>query len=156
MKSVPRPTLAIVQRPRPGKYLSRDLADLQADGVQILISLLPQAEAEFLGLGQEQKAARDAGLEFLSFPLPDHDLPPDTDAFRAFVVSLAARLWEHEAVGIHCQGSIGRSTLVAACALIHLGWSPVHALIDITAARGCPVPDTEEQQEWILHYEPEP
>jgi hypothetical protein len=40
----------------------------------------------------------------------------------------------------------------AACALIHLGWTPHAALAAITAARGVTVPDTQEQEDWILRY----
>jgi hypothetical protein len=33
---------------------------------------------------------------------------------------------------------------VAACALIHLGWTPKAAMAAITVARGMAVPDTQE------------
>jgi len=35
---------------------------------------------------------------------------------------------------------------------IDLGWKPKAALATISEARGCRVPDTQEQQEWILSY----
>jgi protein-tyrosine phosphatase len=155
IKGITRPTLALVQRPRAGRQLPSDLEELRAAGIKILVSLLPDGEARFLGIADEEKMARKAGLEFISFPLPDRQIPPEIPAFRDFVVALATRVFEHEAVGIHCQASIGRSTLVAACTLIHLGWTPAHSLVDITNARGCPVPDTEEQQRWILRYKPD-
>ena len=156
VKGIPRPTLAIVQRPRPGKFLARDMESLRDGGVKVLVSLLMAEESAYLGLADEELAAVNAGLEYISFPMADHQVPGDVDTFRAFVISLATRLFDHQPIGIHCQGSIGRSTLVAACALIHLGWPPAHALIDVGNARGCPVPDTEAQQEWILNYEHEP
>ena len=92
------------------------------------------------------------GLQFLSFPIPDHDLPEDEQAFREFVAELARRLRARERIGVHCLGSIGRATVVAACTLIELGWEPEEALAAIEVARCCPVPDTEEQAEWILGY----
>jgi protein-tyrosine phosphatase len=54
---------------------------------------------------------------------------------------------------VHCRGCIGRSTVTAACALIHLGWKPESALVAIQAARGVLVPQTQEQEDWILHYQ---
>jgi hypothetical protein len=33
-----------------------------------------------------------------------------------------------------------------------VGWQPAAALAAVEAARGCPVPDTEEQEQWILNY----
>ncbi|HWA95209.1 MAG TPA: hypothetical protein VG844_11470 [Terracidiphilus sp.] len=156
VKGVPRPTLAIVERPRSGKLLAQDLAEFRAAGIKILVSLLPEDEAEYLGLADEEKIAQSLGIEFVSFPLSDHRTPPDRGVFRKFAMSIATRVFDHEAVAIHCRGSIGRSTLVAACTLIHLGWTPAHALLDISSARGCPVPDTEKQQAWILRYKAEP
>jgi len=94
-------------------------------------------------------------MNFLSFPVPDKNIPPDIAAFREFVQGLVTRLRTGETLGIHCRGSIGRSTVTAACALIHLGWSPKAALAAIEAARGCPVPDTREQKTWILNYKTE-
>jgi hypothetical protein len=44
--------------------------------------------------------------------------------------------------------------VTAACALIELGWKPEAALAAIEAARGCPVPETLEQEKWILRYKP--
>lgn len=155
VKGVPRPTLAIVERPRPGKLLAQDLTEFRSAGVQTLVSLLTEDEAEYLGLADEQKVSSSLGIEFLNFPLRDHRTPPDRGLFRKFVVGIATKLYDHEGVAIHCRGSIGRSTLVAACALIHLGWTPAHALLDIGSARGCPVPDTEKQQDWILRYKAE-
>jgi protein-tyrosine phosphatase len=106
-----------------------------------------------LGVDQEGPLARKIGLQFLSHPIPDGHIPPDTAAFRTFVRGLAARVRSGEHLGVHCRGSIGRSTVTAACTLIHLGWAPNAALDAIEAARGCPVPDTLEQEDWILRYE---
>jgi len=57
---------------------------------------------------------------------------------------------------VHCRGSIGRATVTAACTLIQLGRKPRAALAAIEAARGCAVPDTEEQRSWILSFEAKP
>ena len=86
--------------------------------------------------------------------MPDHSLPQDEAAFRELVSGLANRLRDGENIGIHCWASIGRATMVAACTLIHLGWDPNAALDAVEAARGCRVPDTREQEEWILNYNP--
>jgi protein-tyrosine phosphatase len=88
----------------------------------------------------------------LHHPLPDHELPPDPDLFRAFAAELARRLSSGEHIGIHCWGSIGRATLAAVATLVHLGWPAEVALRAVEAARGCPVPDTPEQKDWLLAY----
>jgi len=146
------PGLALVLRPCGDHGLEPELARLKRSGVDTLVSLLEEDEAGWLGLRKEGLLAERSGMAFLSFPIPDHHVPPERDAFKDFVVGVADRLESGERVAVHCQGTIGRATVTAACALIHLGWSPIAALDAIELARGCEVPDTEEQREWILRY----
>lgn len=148
--------LAILLCPRGGEDLRADLLHYKRSGVETLVSLLEKKSAARLGLSAEASVARDVGMKFLSFPLPDHEIPPKLPPFRAFVGDLALRARSGEPIGIHCLGSIGRSSVVAACTLIHLGWSPRVALTAVEEARGVNVPDTEEQKHWILQYETQP
>jgi len=152
----PRTALAVVLRPRGAEWLEDELRRMKQGGVTTLVSLLELQEAAWLGLGREAELADKLEMRFLSFPIPDVHVPQNTAAFRGFVAGLADRLRAGERIGVHCRGSIGRSTVTAACTLIHLGWSPQDALVAIEAARGCPVPDTEEQREWILSYKAQP
>lgn len=145
------PHLAIVLRPR-GEWLESELRQLKESGIQTLVSLLEPFEAELLGLDKEPAVAARVGLEFLSHPIPDTHVPPDVSGFRQFVSGIADRLAKGEKVGVHCRGSIGRATVTAASALIHLGWTPSAALSAIERARGVPIPDTPEQEQWILRY----
>jgi len=147
------PALAIVLRPHGGDWLEDELLRLKNDGVQTLVSLLEADEAEDLGLLDEGLLAQQIGLAYHSYPIPDRQIPPNLSAFRAFVSNLAFSLRGGDRIGVHCRGSIGRATITAACALIHLGWSAQAALKQIEVARGCQVPDTPEQREWILRYE---
>lgn len=149
----PRPGLAIVTRPRGTDWLEEEMRMLKRGGIDTLVSLLEPHEAEWLGLEDEGAQADKAGIEFLNFPITDTQVPTDFDRFRTFASDLAARLRNSERIGVHCRGSIGRATITAACTLIHLGWQPASALAAVEATRGCPVPDTEEQQAWILGYE---
>jgi protein-tyrosine phosphatase len=148
--------LAIVLRPRGDEGLKDDLAYIKRSGVETLVSLLEQNEALWLGLEYEGPLAEEAGMRFLSYPILDVHVPDDVSTFRDFVAQLADRLRSGDRIGVHCRGSIGRSTVTAACALIHLGWKPKKALAAIQAARGCPVPDTDEQRRWILKYKAQP
>jgi protein-tyrosine phosphatase len=143
-------------KPRGGDWLEDDLLRMKRDGIETIVSLLEEDEAYLLGLGEESHLAKKIGLQFLSHPIPDVHIPPDTSAFRKFVADLAARLQTGESIGVHCRGSIGRSTVTAAATLVHLGWAPARALDAIQAARGCVVPDTQEQMDWILSYKARP
>lgn len=155
IKGDPPAPLAIVLCPSGDDWLEDDLLRMKQAGIQTLVSMLEKTEGILLGLEDEGPAAVFIGLNFLSFPIPDKNIPPDTAAFQEFVEGLASRLRAGESLGVHCRGSIGRSTVTAACALIHLGWSPKSALTAIEEARGCPVPDTKEQRTWILNYKAE-
>lgn len=146
-------TLAIVLRPRGDDWLEDELQRLKRSGIQTLVSMLEPWEADGLGLAREGSLAEHAGLNFLSYPIPDRQTPSNLSAFREFAARLADRVRSGEHVGVHCRGSIGRSTVLAASVLIHLGWRTREALVAIEAARECPVPDTEEQRSWILGYE---
>jgi protein-tyrosine phosphatase len=155
IKGDPPAPLAIVICPCGDDWMEDDLLRMKQAGIQTLVSLLEEKEEVLLGLEDEGPAAVFNGLNFLSFPIPDRNTPPDTASFQEFAAGLADRLRSGESIGIHCRGSIGRSTVTAACALIHLGWQPKAALAAIEEARGCPVPDTKEQKAWILSYKTE-
>ena len=152
----PKTGLAIVLRPRGDHRLDEDVRTLKIGGIDTLVSLLPEYEARSLGLAGEGDAAQRAGITFLSHPIPDANVPINERGFRDFVTGLAARIAAGERLGVHCQGSIGRATVTAACTLVHLGWKPADALRAIETARGYPVPDTREQFHWIMAYEATP
>jgi protein-tyrosine phosphatase len=152
IEGTPPVRLAIVLCPLGDRTLTAELLDLKQRGIETIISLLDEREAEWLGLADEGAAAEKVGLGFLNFPITDTQVPRDTDAFRKFIEGVANRVGAGEAVGVHCRGSIGRSTVATACTLIHQGWKPGVALAAIEEARGCPVPNTEGQRRWILAY----
>ena len=149
----PTPGLAIVLRPRGNDWLEDELLRMKGNGVDVLVSLLELEEVEELGLSEEGTLAMRNGLAYLSFPIQDRHVPPRLERFRSFVKELASRVRTGERVAVHCRGSIGRASITVACTLIHLGWEPRVALHAIETARGCPIPDTPEQRDWILRYE---
>src|SRR5271156_1117890 len=148
------PHLAIVARPRGEEWLEADLENLKRGGIDVLVSLLPSEEAAALGLAAEGELARSKGVDFVSYPIPDRTTPADAESFRLLITRLAEDVREGKHVGAHCRGCIGRATVTAAAVLIHLGVKPEDALDMIEDARGCPVPDTSEQRNWILQLKP--
>jgi protein-tyrosine phosphatase len=144
--------LAIVLRPRGDEWLENDLQRLRMAGIQTIVSTVEPWEARELGLANEGPTVEQLGMRFISFPLRDRSVPSDREAFNEFVLRLVKRLQSGEKIGVHCRGCIGRSTVVTASALIKLGWTPESALDEIEVARGCSVPDTEEQRDWIMDF----
>jgi len=156
IRGEPHANLAVVIRPRPEDWIEEDLRSYARSGIDTVVSLLEPREAAWLGLEHEETLAYQLGIEFLNYPIPDVHVPKDVAGFRAFVSELAERLRAGRSIGVHCRGSIGRSTVTAACTLIHLGWKPEAAIEAIQEARGCDVPDTAEQYRWIMNYQAEP
>jgi protein-tyrosine phosphatase len=153
IESNPPRRLAIVLRPPGSGKIQETLDEYRQSGIEILVSLLETEEAAMLGLADEASAAEKAGIEFLHYPMADMGVPQAPDSFNEFTKNLAHRLRAGRSIGIHCRGSVGRSTLAAACALIHLGWTPQKAIDAIGAARGMLVPQTQEQEDWILNFQ---
>jgi protein-tyrosine phosphatase len=152
----PPVALAIVLCPRGDVWLKDELREIRRAGVDILVSLLEPSEANWLGLGDEEKLANEVGLNFLSYPIRDVHVPADIRTFQAFVAEVASSLRDGKKVGMHCRGSIGRAPTTAACTLIQLGWGAKDAVAAIRKARGYPIPDTDEQVRWILNYKAQP
>ena len=65
---------------------------------------------------------------------------------------LEGDLTEGRTVAVHCRQGVGRSALLAACLLAATGMDVAAAFARIREARGCPVPDTSEQCEWVVGF----
>jgi protein-tyrosine phosphatase len=144
--------LGIMPRPRGNDWLSDDLGMLRQAGVDVIVSTLTAPEAEELGLVAEAHECAQNGLLFISFPIEDRSLPAHPSEFRALVDQLVEYSRNCKSVVIHCRAGIGRSSLIAACVLVKMGSSPDTAFRAIEQSRGCPVPDTPEQRQWVEHY----
>lgn len=136
-------------KPRGGEWLESDLQTFRADGIQILVSLLTASETEELRLAQESQLCAEVGLEFMSFPIPDRQVPAFRESFQEFVESLASRLTAGQYAVFHCRAGLGRAPLLGCAVLVHTGTPPIQAWELIAQWRGQDVPDTEEQRNWI-------
>jgi hypothetical protein len=130
--------LAIVPRPRGGDWLAEDVAALKAAWIDVLVSLLEPDEVLELGLAEESRRCSDAGIAFLSLPVPDGGVPERPQEFLALAEDLRLRVAAGRTVGVHCRAGIGRSSLLAAAILVLSGASPEEARNRVSAARGSP------------------
>jgi protein-tyrosine phosphatase len=150
MYSIPVPAagrLSTMPRPRGGDWLDQEMLAVRRAGVDVLVCLLTDTERAELGLAAEAGAAAGAGLEFHAFPITDFGVP-DPGTIQPLLDLLTARLHVGRHVAVHCRGGIGRSSLIAAALLVRLGSPTEQAWQVITAARGVPVPETEQQRHW--------
>jgi protein-tyrosine phosphatase len=108
------------------------------------------SEVGELELGAEAELCQARGIEFISLPIPDRRLPPSSEAFVDLARQLEARLAKGSTILLHCRAGIGRSGKLAATVLILAGVDAQPTLKRIQTARGCPIPDTGEQRDWII------
>lgn len=142
-------------RPRGGDWLEDEVAAWARAGLDVIVSLLEEREAAELGLSREGELCRAAGLSFIQFPIVDRGVPASSNETFDLVNRLATSLSQGKNIGVHCRQSVGRSSLIAATVLIALGKEPQDAFEQIAAARGCPVPETPRQLDWVLAFAPQ-
>jgi protein-tyrosine phosphatase len=144
--------IAISARPRADDWLETEIGEWKASGLDMVVSLLERDEVSELGLQREAELCRTSGIEFLSFPIPDRGVPENGPDVLQIASSIASGIACGRAVAIHCRAGIGRSSMIAACALICSGIEASEALARIKTARGLTVPDTDEQRDWIMAF----
>jgi len=114
-----------------------------------VVSFLTPEEVTELDLNKEEGCCRVYGIQFHAFPIPDMGVPVSRKASVALIRQLDHALTEDKSIVVHCRQGIGRSGLVAAGLLMASGETPETAFQRISTARGCPVPETMEQREWV-------
>jgi hypothetical protein len=144
--------LAIMARPRADDWLDDEISGWRADGIDIVVSLLEPEEVRELGLQREAGLCRGQGMEFLSFPIPDRGVPESLREAVTLAQAMTAKIGEGRTVAVHCRAGIGRSSLIAACALVCSGSDPAVAFGVIGEARGVSVPDTEGQRDLVTSF----
>ena len=92
------------------------------------------------------------GIEFISYPITDRSVPRSLNDTISPAHEIVIRMHESRDVAVHCRAGIGRSALIAACALIYRGTTAEAALDLIAGARGIKVPDTDAQRDWIFAF----
>ena len=146
--------LALAARPRGGDWLRDEIANWKRAGVHAILSLITAEEERDLDLRNEASDARQLGLEFSSFPIPDRQVPRSEAKLGEAPEKMNHMLSAGRNVLVHCRQGIGRTGLVAACLLVKSGMSPGAAVDVVSAARGVAVPETAEQRDWIERYAP--
>jgi protein-tyrosine phosphatase len=106
------------------------------------LSLLTVEEEQELDVGNEATQAKAHGVEFLSFPIADRQVPSSEDNLTRLLEQVDRKLSSGKSVLMHCREGIGRVGLVAACLLLTKGLNAEMALNRLAVARGVPLPET--------------
>jgi len=82
--------------------------------------------------------AKEHGMMYANFPIPDNFIPSDLERFNEFMVWLCYqvdRLKPEERIYVHCKGGHGRSGMVMACLLCMMAnKSPEESIHETTSA----------------------
>lgn len=144
--------LAIMPRPRGGDWLEEEIKGWRAAGLDVVVSTLTSDENAELDLHEEVAACTAMGITFIPFPIEDRSVPDSMPAATELVQRLESTLMTGGNVAIHCRQGVGRSALLASSVLVATGISPKTAFERVEKARGCGVPDTPEQREWVNRF----
>lgn len=144
--------IGIMARPRGGDWLDDEISSLCSSNVNIIVSLLETEEISELELTDFATKCRRSNIEFISFPIKDRDVPILNWHTTKFIKQLFGKLSEGKNIVIHCRQGIGRSSIIAAATMILQGLAPDEVLAKIVEARGCNVPDTPEQRQWVMNF----
>ena len=144
--------LAIMPRPRGGDWLEDEVSAWRRAGVDVVVSALTPDEIAELDLNEQAELSRAVGIVYLGFAIPDRGVPDSATDTAELVRQLEKGLASGKRVAIHCRQGVGRSSLLAACVLAAAGVDPGDAFERIRTARGCSVPDTPEQREWVIKF----
>jgi hypothetical protein len=136
--------LWIAARPRGGDWLEDEIARWSSQGASAVLSLLTSDEERDIDLENEASVARNEGMEFVSLPVADRDIPSsESKPSNGWIPRLQpGRPWS-----CICRQGIGRSGMAAACALVLSGVEPATGIARASSTQGFAVPETDLQRE---------
>lgn len=133
--------------------LENVLSELQAQGVNRVVSLLEPLEADKLGAGKEAELCQQMGLSYQNYPIRDFATAENQGKFVGFVDELYQLLLAGENIVVHCYAGIGRTGLTIGSILIRHGVPAKDAMDQMSDARGRNMPQTQEQYEYLIDFE---
>lgn len=142
--------LAVSAHPAQCGNAAMMIRDMAAGEVRQVVSLLQPGESRELGLENEAALVNAQSMEFVSFPIADLGLPESINDFAGLSLQLFHQVEAGINTLIHCRAGIGRSGLLAAAVLLHGGRSVQQAFMQVSHMRGCQVPETAQQGDWLL------
>ena len=144
--------IGIMARPEGGEWLEQEMAQLKEQGIGLVVSLLEKNEIMELALVQEERYCRQHQITFVSFPIPDRQVPREDQLVDILIQEIIIRLGAGRSVIIHARMGAGRAAIIAGAVLVRTGVKAAIVLEHIRKERGWKVPDTDEQEKWLLKF----
>ncbi len=128
--------------------LGADLDAIEGWGATAVVSLITDAEMDYLGVRGLAAAVRARHMEWWHAPIPD-GRPPGPDFEDRWAVAgpaLRDRLRAGFDILVHCRGGLGRAGTVAARLLVELGAGAEDAVRRVREARSPHAVETRSQE----------
>lgn len=145
--------LAFGPRPQADELLAW-IDGLRQHSVDHVVSFITDEETARYGLAGESHSLQRHDIGFTHFPVDDFNTP-DATHFDVLIHQLDGLREQGKILLLHCAGGIGRSGTTACCLLICEGHSPDDAIQLLSHARGCPVPESEDQFDFVRAFTPQ-
>jgi protein-tyrosine phosphatase len=131
--------------------LGADLRFLREQGIRSLLLLVEDEELRRWGDPHLVARAAGVGIRVHRHPLADGAAPASTEAMDAILRNLAEARSAGDVV-VACMGGVGRTGMVAACALVQAGQTAVDAIDEVRRARHPGAVETEAQCRFVQTY----
>jgi protein-tyrosine phosphatase len=130
---------------------STDLATMHADGVVRLVLLVEDHELDRWGDDRIVQLGADVGIDVRRYPIADGAAPASNIEMDRILDAID----EGRAAGdvaVACMGGVGRSGMVAACALVRAGASSAEAIARVRSLRHPTAVETAAQERFVNGY----
>lgn len=141
-----------------GNY-SNSIHDVLATGRTVFVNLTSYGEKTCLYNYIPTVIDLVTNPVFIHYAIEDCGLPTDIISYKALIRHLHYLIQENNKIYIHCKGGHGRSGIVAASLLIHMGYTSDEALSMVSAAHRTrtyipdyPCPQTPAQVQFVKEY----
>lgn len=142
--------LAMMPRPRGGDWLEDEIIKLKRQDIDIVVSLLESMEEFNLELSKEQHYCKKHKIQFINYPIKDRGIPEDRVAYNELIGIIYQSLKAYKSIVVHCRMGIGRTSLLCASILLKCGLKVETIFPLLSEIRTLKVPDTQEQEDWVM------
>ncbi|MBT3221449.1 MAG: hypothetical protein HN348_20390 [Proteobacteria bacterium] len=133
------------------RSLETDLRAIVESGAHKLLCLISEQEMNWVGVTAMPDMATKMGLEFRWEPILDQKTP-SLSTMKSIVDWILEATEKGQDVVVHCMGGLGRSGLVATCALVQRGHNEEASLEEVRHTRSPRAVETAEQEAFIGDY----
>jgi len=132
------------------RNLDTDIQVLLNLGVEVVVTLMTQAELQKMKLTHLPEVIKQANMESIYFSITDKWLPDSVDEFIKIVYAVIEQIKLGKKIAVHCNGGKGRTGLLVVACLIQLGMTQTDATNKIRKVRPGMLQNPAQQMYLVL------